>query len=148
MEFRGGKLHDIIPKVASTNKIVVADYSGIIGLIKFFNDTLFSVENFLSVAIFFLIYYSQEFCQITTNFAIGSLTFNLLLKIGINLAIDKERSKVENLINNRKVEYLHFSRKTRKYKSTEIHHLKPGQIIKISNGEEFPADCLIIDVHG
>ena len=43
---------------------------------------------------------------------------------------------------------LWISRKFQKYVPVTWSEVKPGHIIRVKNGQEFPADCLILDIKG
>jgi hypothetical protein len=65
MEFKGGKIHQIISdQVKNTNKIYANRYQGGFGLWYFLIDTIIHFENVLSIVLFILIIYSQEYNQI------------------------------------------------------------------------------------
>ena len=59
MEFKGGKLHQMISdQVRNSNKIYANRYQGGFGVWYFIIDTTFHFENILAVILFFLILYS------------------------------------------------------------------------------------------
>ena len=59
MEFKGGKLHQMISDQGrNSNKIYANRYQGGFGVWYFIIDTTFHFENILAVILFFLILYS------------------------------------------------------------------------------------------
>lgn len=62
MEFKGGKLHQVITdQVTNSNKIYANRYQGVVGIWYFLIDSTFHMENVLAIVLFFLILYSQEY---------------------------------------------------------------------------------------
>jgi len=62
MEFKGGKLHQLISdQVTNSNKIYANRYQGGFGAWYFVIDSIFHFENVLAIVLFFLILYSQEY---------------------------------------------------------------------------------------
>jgi magnesium-transporting ATPase (P-type) len=51
-------------------------------------------------------------------------------------------------INNKIIENLWISRTFKKYVPINWSDCKPGAIIRVKSGQEFPADCLILDIAG
>ena len=49
-------------------------------------------------------------------------------------------------MNTQPVDCLSFKKKKIKFRNSEWQELEVGNIIKVYQGEEFPADCLILDV--
>ena len=86
MEFKGGKLHQMISdQVRNSNKIYANRYQGGFGVWYFIIDTTFHFENILAVILFFLILYSQEYNQIQISFPIVALSVNFGLMCMRNL---------------------------------------------------------------
>jgi magnesium-transporting ATPase (P-type) len=44
------------------------------------------------------------------------------------------------------VEYLMITRKIKRYLPIYWSDVKPGYIVRVKSGQEFPADCLILDI--
>jgi magnesium-transporting ATPase (P-type) len=55
---------------------------------------------------------------------------------------------VTNKINNKTIEYLMIKRKSKKFVPITWAEAKPGQILRLRSGQEFPADCLVLDIQG
>ena len=53
-----------------------------------------------------------------------------------------------NKINNKVIEFLMITRKLKKFVPITWADVKPGYILRIKSGQEFPADCLILDIQG
>jgi magnesium-transporting ATPase (P-type) len=65
-----------------------------------------------------------------------------------NFIFEKRQKKITTKINNKIIEFLYISRSTSMFVPITWEKVKPGYIIKIRRGEEFPADCLILDILG
>jgi magnesium-transporting ATPase (P-type) len=65
-----------------------------------------------------------------------------------NLTLEWRQRKVTNKINNIYIEYLMISRKVKKFVPITWADVKPGYILRVKSGQEFPADCLILDIQG
>ena len=89
MEFKGGKIHQIISdQVKNTNKIYANRYQGGFGLWYFLIDTVIHFENVLSIVLFVLIIYSQEYNQVAVSYPILALSVNFGLMIIKNLSLE------------------------------------------------------------
>lgn len=75
-----------------------------------------------------------------------SLAVNIGLETCKNILIEKRQRTVSDAINKKVVEALFFSRRKKNYFETYKDQLKPGHIIRVYEGQEFPADCLLLDV--
>jgi magnesium-transporting ATPase (P-type) len=149
MEFKGGKLHQMISdQVRNSNKIYANRYQGGFGVWYFIIDTTFHFENILAVILFFLILYSQEYNQIQISFPIVALSVNFGLMCMRNLTLEHRQRKVTNKINNTPIEYLMITRRVKRFLPITWADAKPGYILRIKSGQEFPADCLILDIQG
>jgi len=98
--------------------------------------------------LFFLILYSQEYNQIEISFPIVALSVNFGLMCMRNLTLELRQRKVTNKINNKQIEYLMITRKVKRFLPITWADAKPGYILRIKSGQEFPADCLILDIQG
>ena len=102
MEFKGGKLHQMISdQVKNSNKIYANRYQGGFGVWYFLIDTTVHFENILAIILFFLILYSQEYNQIEISFPIVALSVNFGLMCMRNLTLELRQRKVTNKINNK-----------------------------------------------
>ena len=135
MEFKGGKLHQMISDQAkNTNKIFANRYQGYFGLWYFVIDTTFHFENILAVILFFLILYSQEYNQIEISFPIVALSVNFMLMCMRNLTLELRQRKVTYKINFKTNEYLMITRKVKRFLPITWADVKPGYILRIKSG--------------
>ena len=135
MEFKGGKLHQIISdQVKNSNKIYANRYQGGFGLWYFILDTTFHFENILAVILFFLILYSQEYNQIEISFPIVALSVNFILMCMRNLTLELRQRKVTNKINMKTIEYLMITRKIKRFLPITWADAKPGYVLRIKSG--------------
>jgi hypothetical protein len=89
MEFKGGKLHQIISdQFKNSNKISANRYQGGFGVWYFLIDTIIHFENILAIILFFLIMYSQDYNQIEISFPIVALSVNIGLMCIKNLTLE------------------------------------------------------------
>lgn len=130
----------------NTNKIYANRYQGGFGIWYFVLDTTFHFENILAIILFFLILNSQEYNQIEVSFPIVALTVNFALMLTRNLTLEHRQRKVTNKINNKQIDYLMITRKVKRFMPITWADVKPGYILRIKSGQEFPADCLILDI--
>lgn len=149
MELKGGKLHQLISdQIVNSNKIYANRYQGGYGLWYFTIDSTFHFENVLAMLLFFLILYSSEYNQIQISFPIVALSVNIALMIMRNLTLEMRQRKVTNKINFKQIEYLMITRKVKRFIPVNWEDVKPGYILRIKSGQEFPADCLVLDISG
>ena len=147
MEFKGGKLHQTISdQVINSNKIYANRYQGGFGAWYFIIDSTFHFENVLAMLLFLLIMYAPEYNQIEISFPIVALTINIMLMCMRNLSLEFRQRKVTNKINNKQIEYLMITRKVKRFLRITWADAKPGYILRVKSGQEFPADCLILDI--
>lgn len=95
-----------------------------------------------------LILYSQEYNQIEISFSIVALCINIALMVMRNLTLEMRQRKVTNKINYKQIEYLMITRKVKRFIPINWEDVKPGYILRIKSGQEFPADCLVLDISG
>ena len=116
MEFKGGKLHQMISdQVKNSNKIFANRYQGFFGIWYFLIDTTLHFENILAAILFFLILYSQEYNQIRISFPIVALSVNFMLMCMRNLTLELRQRKVTNKINFKTIDYLMITRKIKRF---------------------------------
>jgi magnesium-transporting ATPase (P-type) len=65
-----------------------------------------------------------------------------------NLTLELRQRKVTNKINFKSIDYLMITRKISRFLPITWADVKPGYILRIKSGQEFPADCLILDIQG
>ena len=81
MEFKGGKLHQLITDQSlNSNKIYANRYQGLLGVWYFVIDTTIHFENFLAIILFFATFYADDFSEINYFYAITALSVNILLQ--------------------------------------------------------------------
>lgn len=148
MEFKGGKLHQLITdQIVNSNMIFANRYQGVLGLWYFFIDSSLHFENVLSFVLFMLIKFN-EFDMIDITFPIVALSVNVFLMSIRNIVFEMRQRAVTDKINNKIIENLWISRKFKRYVPITWAECKPGNIIRVKSGQEFPADCLILDIAG
>ena len=138
----------ISDQILNQNKIYSNRYQGVFGAWYFIIDSIVHFENILAVLLFFLILYSQEYNQIPIHFPIVALSVNIILMSMKNLTLELRQRKVTNKINNKQIEYLMVSRNATRFVPITWAEAKPGHIIRVKSGQEFPSDCLILDIQG
>lgn len=84
--------------------------------------------------------------MIDASFPVVALSINILLMALRNVVFEMRQRTVTNQINNKGVEMLWITRKFKKYVPATWAECKPGHIIQIKSGQEFPADCLLLDI--
>jgi len=77
-----------------------------------------------------------------------ALVVKILLSFFRNLSLESHQRFITNKINGKAIEYLMITRKIKRFLPISWAEVQPGHIIKIKSGEEFPSDCLILDVQG
>ena len=147
IEFKGGKLHQMITdQPNNNNKIYANRYQGAIGVWYFIIDSTFHFENILAILLLVMILYSYEYNQVPYSFAIVALLVNVSLMCIRNLTFEFRQRKVTNKINNKTIEFLMITRKMKRFVPISWADVKPGYILRVTSGQEFPADCLILDI--
>lgn len=132
----------------NSNKIFANRYQGLIGVWYFIIDSTFHFENILAIILLCMILYSQEYNQVNYSFAIVALLVNVGLMCVRNITFELRQRKVTNKINNRTIEFLMITRKIKRFIPINWADVKPGYILRLTSGQEFPADCLILDIQG
>jgi len=105
-------------------------------------------ENVLAILLYIMISLSQEYNQVDNSFAIVALLVNVSLMSVRNMTFELRQRKVTNKINNKHIEFLMITRKFKRFMPIAWADIKPGHILRIKSGKEFPADCLILDIQG
>ena len=127
MEFKGGKIHQIISDQSkNTNKIYANRYQGGFGLWYFLIDTVVHFENVLSVILFLLIVYSQEYNQVDVTYPVLAFSVNFGLMIIKNLSLEMRQRVVTSQINNKMVDYLMITRKIKRFLPIMWSEVKAG----------------------
>ena len=158
MELKGGKLHQLITdQDVNSNRIFANRYDsrGLIGAWYFIIDCIQHFENALLVFLISLIGYSMQSSTTSSAiqavplyFPVTAFVINIILMSIRNVIFEVRQKKITLKINNKLIEYLNVSRTTSKFVPIVWEKVKPGQVIRIRKGQEFPADCLILDIQG
>lgn len=118
-------------------------------------DCLNYFENFLIICLICLIEYhktvsttSASANSIQSYYAISALLINIGLMSIRNIIFEQRQNKITKKINNKLIQYLYVSQKRALFLPITWEKIKPGYIIKVLKGQEFPADCLILDIIG
>ena len=88
----------------------------------------------------------DEFDMINYSYPVLALGINIFLMCIRNVIFELRQRAVTNNINNKAVEMLWITRKFKKYVPGSWAECKPGNVIRIRSGQEFPADCLLLDI--
>ena len=91
---------------------------------------------------------SSTVLSIPIDYPITIIILNIVLMGIRNFIFEERQKKVTAKINNKQIMYLYISRSSSNFVPISWEKVKPGYIIKIRKGEEFPADCLILDIQG
>jgi magnesium-transporting ATPase (P-type) len=81
----------------------------------------------------------------THYYPILILICNIILSSVVNIIIDVRIKNDCNKINSKDVKTFAFLKKSKKFKFKSWNSIVPGDIIKVKENEEFPADVLILD---
>lgn len=149
MAFKGGKLIQLITdSPVNNNKIYANRYQGAIGIWYFIIDSVIHFENLLALILLVMIYYSEMYNQVNLYFPIIALLVNISLMCLRNITFELRQRKVTNKINTKLYQHLMISRKFCRFMNIRQADIKPGCILRLFSGQEFPADCLILDIQG
>ena len=97
--------------------------------------------------IFIVIHYiAQDWIELTYFYPIVVFIINILVSSITNLTVDLNLKRSCIVINKKEVQKFVFSNKKKKFESKYWETIMPGDIIKLTENQEFPADCLILDV--
>ena len=77
-----------------------------------------------------------------------ALSVNIALMSIRNIVFEMRQRAVTVKINSKIIENLYISRTFKRYVPITWAECKPGNIIRVKSGQEFPADCLILDIAG
>jgi magnesium-transporting ATPase (P-type) len=149
MEFKSGKRHQLITdQFVNSNKIYANRYNGLLGVWYFVIDCIYHFENFLAVVLFFLVMLSEKYNDVSVSFPVVTLSVNITLMAIRNVTFELRQRKITNKINNKMLEFLMITAKFKRFQPITWADIKPGYIIKVRSGQEFPSDCLILDIQG
>jgi magnesium-transporting ATPase (P-type) len=84
--------------------------------------------------------------EIHISFPIVALSINIALMFFKNLTLELRQRGVSNKINKKMLDYMLITRKVKRFLPIYWADVKVGHIIRIKSGQEFPADCLILDI--
>lgn len=65
-----------------------------------------------------------------------------------NLSLEFRQRRVSNIINSKQIEWLMITRRVKRWIPISWADIKIGYILRVKSGQEFPADCLILDIVG
>ena len=121
---------------------------GNLGLIWFIYDLIFTFDHFillfnLGLALLSGIEKVEEFSHITATISI-SLTVTALM----NILADRKWKEAADSVNNKPVEKFLFGKSYRSFQLSDWGSLATGDIIKVKQNQEVPADVLILDIFG
>mmetsp|Transcript_1509 Transcript_1509/g.2021 ORF Transcript_1509/g.2021 Transcript_1509/m.2021 type:complete len:184 (-) Transcript_1509:6144-6695(-) len=149
MEFKDGKLQQLITDQHHNSNMIYANfYHGPLGILRFVRDTFLYFENFLLVVLAALCFFGEQYTVISYSYPITALIINVLLAAAKMLFFEERQWTLTERISRKRADYLHITNKSKKFVATSWGDLKPGYIIRVKNDQEFPADCLILDVRG
>jgi magnesium-transporting ATPase (P-type) len=86
--------------------------------------------------------------MIDNGFPIVALSVNVALMSIRNVVFEMRQRAVTQKINDKVIECLWITRNIARYIPITWSECKPGHIVKIKSGQEFPADCLILEIAG
>ena len=112
----------------------------------FIIDCVYHFENFLALLLFVMIFYSERSNSIDKSFPITTLMVNISLMAIRNITFELRQRKITNKINNKVLEFLMITVKVKRFIPITWSEIKPGHIVKVRSGQEFPADCLLLDI--
>ena len=130
----------------NSNKIYANRYQGTLGVWYFTIDCVYHFENFLAILLFTIVYYSVKYNSLSLNFPATTLLVNIILMAIRNITFEVRQRKITNKINNKWLEFLMITVKFKKFIPLKWADIKPGYIVKVRSGQEFPADCLLLDI--
>lgn len=152
MGFKGGRLDSLMSdhvESLNTNKIFANRYQGLLyGCWYFMIDSVMHFENILAVLLLTFILVSSEYNHVEISFPITAMGINVSLMAFKNLTLELRQRRVSQIINSKQVEWLMITRRVTRWIPITWADIKIGHILKIKNGQEFPADCLILDIQG
>ena len=122
-------------------------YQGCLGIWYFFIDSTLHFENVLSFILLILITY-DEFDMLDISFPLVAFSINVFLMSIRNVVFELRQRSVTDKINKKVVDFLFITRKFKRFVPIHWGECRPGYIIRVKSGQEFPADCLILDIAG
>lgn len=114
-------------------------------MLCFFIDSVFYIENIYTSIYIILIFVANHRIEMTPYFPVIILITNILIAAITNYLQDKNLREACYKINKKPIQKFIFSKKLKLFQTQTWDQLKPGDIIKIKENEEFPADVLILD---
>ena len=109
----------------------------------FFFDTLVSYENGIGLVALIIQMIFRADSDLFFLFTTITLTINIIGFIIINLLNDRSRNIGDTRVNSQTTRK--FSHQSGTFEDCQWKNLLAGDIIKVQENEEFPADCLILD---
>lgn len=119
---------------------------GMKGLWFFLVDTLTNADNIFVAAFIIFHFFVDEDIELTPYFSLMLLLINIIVQGIIHLSGDLKIKQACHAINERQIQKFIISKLNSKgFELRTWGSLKPGDIIKVREDEEFPADVLILD---
>jgi magnesium-transporting ATPase (P-type) len=91
-------------------------------------------------------YISQDLIEMTYFFPVVVIILNIVVSAITNFFVDLNLKRSCIVINKKEVQKFTLSKNKKKFESKYWESIMPGDIIKIGENQEFPADVLILDV--
>lgn len=111
----------------------------------FIYDVLFYLENWTLILVMILQLYFQSYMRLSYIFPLVQLLINVICFSIQRLVHDNKGRHLSRKINRKKTLRFSHNMKPKGYKPVEWQNLKPGDIIKIKDGQELPVDVLILE---
>ena len=119
---------------------------GFKGVWYFIVDTLANWDNLFALLFIALIFVAGDEINMSPYLPVVLLGLNIIIQAIINIIGDYKIKSACKAVNQRNVKkFVVTSKKTKDFVPRTWETLKPGDIIKIKENEEFPSDVLILD---
>ena len=79
---------------------------------------------------------------------ISTISISILVTSVMNTLADRKWKEAADSVNNKPVEKFIFSKSNRSFQLSDWGSLQTGDILKIKQNQEVPADVLILDIFG
>lgn len=155
---RGGKCHQLITdQEHNSNRIFANRYygRGWVGAWYLLIDCVYHFENLLIGIVIAIVTYGRSLSTTSSSelsiplyFPLSAFLINVFLMATRNIIFEMRQLKVTQKVNRKTIEYMNVTRTSAKFVPITWEKIRPGHIIRILRGEEFPADCLVLDIQG
>ncbi|CDW78012.1 adenylate and guanylate cyclase catalytic domain containing protein [Stylonychia lemnae] len=147
LELRNGKVKRMSADTEQKNQIEYFRYHGIKGIILFTIDTILNYENFFAIVYIILNSVAELHVELTMYYPVIALIFNIVISGILNFFTDLKLRRACREINNKECnKYVNQKKQKKDFEKRTWSTLQPGDIIRVTENEEFPADVLILDV--